>query len=95
MIPQAAIRLWGLSDEFDGLPFAADVGDEVRKLLQSERVRDELLKMIAGMTLEVRAEVKLVPDRVKGEAPSLLPKVRVSDLKTTYDKKSKDDEPEA
>lgn len=72
------------------------VGDEVRKLLQSERVRDELLKMIAGMTLEVRAEVKLVPDRVKGEAPSLLPKVRVSDLKTTYDKKSKDEEePEA
>jgi hypothetical protein len=71
------------------------VGDEVRKLLQSERVRDEMLKMIAGMTLEVRAEVKLVPDRVKGEAPSLLPKVRVSDLKTTYDKKSKDDEPGA
>ena len=71
------------------------VGDEVRKLLQSDRVRDELLKMVAGMTIEVRAEVKLVPDRVKGEAPSLLPKVRVADLKTTSDrkKKDKDDEP--
>jgi len=68
------------------------VGDEVRKLLQSDRVRDELLKMIAGMTIEVRAEVKLVPDRVKGEAPSLLPKVRVADLKTTSDKKKKDDD---
>ncbi len=71
------------------------VSDEVRKLLQSERLRDELLKMIAGMTIEVRAEVKLVPDRVKGEANSLLPKVRVSDLKTNYDgrkrKKSEDD----
>lgn len=72
------------------------VGDEVRKLLQSDRVRDELLKMIAGMTIEVRAEVKLVPDRVKGEAPSLLPKVRVADLKSSYDKpgkKKKSEEP--
>lgn len=69
------------------------VGEEVRKLLQSDKVRDELLKMIAGMTIEVRAEVKLVPDRVKGQAPSLLPRVRVSDLKTAYDKKKKDEEP--
>ncbi len=71
------------------------VSDEVRKLLQSDRLRDELLRLIAGMTIEVRAEVKLVPDRVKGESPSLLPKLKVSDLKTSYDgnkkKKKKDD----
>jgi hypothetical protein len=65
------------------------VSEELRKLLQSDRLRDELLKMIAGMTIEVRAEVKLVPDRVKGEAPSLLPKVRVNDLKTSYEKQKK------
>lgn len=67
------------------------VSEEVRKLLQSDRLRDELLKMIAGMTIEVRAEVKLVPDRVKGEAPSLLPKVSVNELRTKYasDKKKK------
>ena len=67
------------------------VTEEVRKLLQSDRLRDEMLKMIAGMTIEVRAEVKLVPDRVKGEAPSLLPKVSVSELRTKYasDKKKK------
>lgn len=72
------------------------VSEEVRKLLQSDRLRDELLKMIAGMTIEVRAEVKLVPDRVKGEAPSLLPKVRVTDLKSGYDKgkKKKSEEPD-
>jgi hypothetical protein len=72
------------------------VSEEVRKLLQSDRLRDELLRMIAGMTIEVRAEVKLVPDRVKGESPSLLPKVKVSDLKTTYDgkKRKKGEEPE-
>ncbi|MCC6337766.1 MAG: hypothetical protein IT380_27705 [Myxococcales bacterium] len=75
------------------------VSEEVRKLLQSDRLRDELLKMIAGMTIEVRAEVKLVPDRVKGEAPSLLPKVSVNELRTKYasDKKKKsekrDEEP--
>lgn len=63
------------------------VSDEVRKLLQSDRIRDELLKMIAGMTIEIRAEVKLVPDRVKGEAPSLLPQVKVADLKATYETK--------
>lgn len=69
------------------------VTEEVRKLLQSDRLRDEMLKMIAGMTIEVRAEVKLVPDRVKGEAPSLLPKVSVNELRTKYasDKKKKGD----
>ena len=61
------------------------ITEEVRKFLQSERLRDELLKLIAGMTIEVRAEVKLVPDRVKGEAPSLLPRVSVHDLRTKYE----------
>jgi hypothetical protein len=73
------------------------VSEEVRKFLQSDRLRDELLKMVAGMTIEVRAEVKLVPDRVKGEAPSLLPKVKVTDLRTTYnpDRRKKKDRGES
>lgn len=66
--------------------------EEVRKFLQSDRMRDEFLKMIAGMTIEVRAEVKLVPDRVKDQSPSLLPKITVSDLKTKYEKKKKRDD---
>jgi hypothetical protein len=73
------------------------VSEEVRKFLQSDRLRDELLKVIAGMTIEVRAEVKLVPDRLRDESPSLLPKVKISEFKTKYapppDKKKKD-EPE-
>jgi hypothetical protein len=69
--------------------FGRVVSDEVRKLLQSDRIRDEFLKMIAGMTIEVRAEIKLVPDRVKGEAPSLLPKVKIGEFKTVYDGKKK------
>ena len=35
LIPQVAIRLWGLAEEFDGLPYTAEVGDEVRKLADS------------------------------------------------------------
>jgi len=71
--------------------------EEVRKFLQSDRMRDEFLKMIAGMTIEVRAEVKLVPDRVKGEAPSLLPKLKIGEFKTTYDgkKRKKEEEPDS
>ncbi len=60
------------------------VSEEVRKFLQSDRLRDELLKVIAGMTIEVRAEVKLVPDRVKDDVASLIPKVKVSEFKTKY-----------
>jgi uncharacterized protein len=35
LIPQAAIRLWGLADDLAGEPWAADVGDEVRHLAGS------------------------------------------------------------
>lgn len=66
------------------------VTEEVRKFLQSDRMRDEFLKMIAGMTIEVRAEVKLVPDRVKDQSPSLLPKITVNELKTKYEVPKKD-----
>lgn len=72
------------------------VSDEVRRFLQSDKLRDEFLKMIAGMTLEVRAEVKLVPDRVKnmGDTPSLMPKVKIHDLKTEFSSKKKPSEGE-
>jgi hypothetical protein len=72
------------------------VSEEVRKFLQSDRLRDELLKVIAGMTIEVRAEVKLVPDRVKDDVASLIPKVKVSEFKTKYanDKSEKHDKPD-
>ncbi len=62
------------------------ISEEVRRFLQSDRLRDEFLKLLAGMTIEVKAEVKLVPDRVKGnaDAPSLMPKVAVNELKTSY-----------
>lgn len=74
------------------------VSEEVRRFLQSDRLRDELLKLIAGMTIEVRAEVKLVPDRVKGEHLSVLPKFQVQELRAKVaperpEKKKAKDEP--
>src|SRR5262245_54133360 len=68
------------------------ISEELRRFLQSDKLRNEFLKMIAGMTIEVRAEVKLVPDRVKAHAdtPSLLPKVNVTELKARGSKRSKE-----
>ena len=37
------------------------VSEELRRFLQSDKVRRELLKLISGMTVEVRAEFRLVP----------------------------------
>ena len=70
------------------------LSEEIRRFLQSEKLRDEFLKALAGMTVEIKAEVKLIPDRVKGESPSLLPKVQISELKTKYggSKKKKGEE---
>jgi hypothetical protein len=58
------------------------VSEEVRKFLQSERLRDELLKLLAGMTIEVKAEIKLVPDRLRNLPGALAPKVQITELKT-------------
>src|SRR4051812_37218755 len=38
------------------------VSEELRRFLQSAKLRDELQKLVAGMTIEIKAEVRLVPD---------------------------------
>ena len=42
------------------------ISEEVRRFLQSEKLREEFLKLIAGMTVEVKAEIRLKPNP-KGE----------------------------
>lgn len=42
------------------------VSEEVRRFFQSEKLREEFLKLLAGMTVEIKAEVRLVPS-TKGE----------------------------
>ncbi|MHB8874068.1 MAG: hypothetical protein ACYC8T_10315 [Myxococcaceae bacterium] len=60
-----------------------DVGrvlsEEIRRFLQSEKLRDEFLKLLSGMTVEIKAEVRLVPDKEKHEG-AVAPKLVVSDL---------------
>ena len=46
------------------------VSEEVRRFLQSDRLREEFIKLLAGMTVEVKAEVRLVPDKSKAAAAS-------------------------
>lgn len=37
------------------------VSDEVRRFLQSEKLREEFVKLLTGMTIEVKAEIRLKP----------------------------------
>jgi hypothetical protein len=37
------------------------VSEELRGFLQSEKLRDELIKLVSGMTIEVKAQIRLVP----------------------------------
>lgn len=39
------------------------VSEELRRFLQSEKLRDEVLKLLSGMTVELKAEVRLVPNK--------------------------------
>jgi hypothetical protein len=64
------------------------VSEELRRFLQSEKLRDELLKLVSGMTIEVKAQIRLVPpeERAEGEkGESETPprtKVVISELNT-------------
>ena len=60
------------------------VSEELRRFLQSEKLRDELLKLMSGMTVEVKAQIRLVPaDRDdKEQAEPLRAKVAISELHT-------------
>ena len=61
------------------------VSEELRRFLQSEKLRDELLKVVSGMTIEVKAQIRLVPPE-DGEADETgtpgRTKVTVTELNT-------------
>ena len=60
------------------------VSEELRRFLQSEKLRDEVLKLMSGMTIEVKAQIRLMPaerdDKEQGEP--LRTKVAISELNT-------------
>ena len=44
------------------------VSEEIRRFLQSEKLREEFLKLVAGMTVEVKAEVRLKPSAASADS---------------------------
>lgn len=65
------------------------VSDEVRRFLQSEKLREEFLKLLTGMTVEVKAEIRLVPDKAAKAEAGASPVV-VSELRATRGRKKKE-----
>lgn len=71
------------------------VSEELRGFLQSEKLRDEFLKLLTGMTVEIKAQVRLVPSdhHKSGEAKSELqvqPKVEIAELSAKRGRKKKE-----
>jgi hypothetical protein len=73
------------------------LAEELRRFLQSEKLREEFVKLMSGMTLDVRAQIRLVPsddDREGGEGPegagsSKGPRVVISELNARRGKRTK------
>lgn len=68
------------------------VSEEIRRFLQSEKLREEFLKLLAGMTVEIKAEVRLIPNKDEGAAPTgEAPKAKliVSEVGTRRQRKTK------
>ena len=58
------------------------VSEELRRFLQSEKLRDEVLKLLSGMTVEVKAQIRLVPAEPDDKHEPLRTKVAISELHT-------------
>lgn len=56
------------------------LSEEVRRFLRSEKLREEFLKLLAGMSVEVTAQVRLVPDPAKKGGPAQ-PEVKVTSVR--------------
>jgi hypothetical protein len=65
------------------------VSEELRRFLQSDKLREEFLKLLAGMTLEIKAEVRLTPRKEKEEGEEEAPPISVSELTARRTKKQK------
>jgi hypothetical protein len=61
------------------------LSDEVRRFLQSDRFREEFLKLLAGTAIEIRAEVRLVPEGKRTDARQ----VEITHLRASRKKRGK------
>jgi hypothetical protein len=67
------------------------LSEEIRRFLDSEKLRDELLKVVSGMTIEVKAEVRLKPTARESERKASS-RVEVTEIRTKRARKKKDEE---
>jgi hypothetical protein len=65
------------------------VSEEVRRFLQSDKLREEFLKLLASMTIEVKAEIRLKP-RAPGDEPEA-PEVNITEVGTRRSTRRKKD----
>jgi hypothetical protein len=71
------------------------VSEELRRFLQSEKLREEFVKLLSGMTVEIKAEVRLVPaaeqekDKKKSSDDAPAPKLVVSEIATRRGRRGK------
>lgn len=65
------------------------LSEEVRRFLRSEKLRAEFLELLAGTSIEVTAQFRLVPDSTKKGAPAR-PELKVTGVRprTTRRKRS-------
>lgn len=70
------------------------LAEEVRRFLQSEKLREEFVKLMSGMTLDVRAQIRLVPsdedkESEEGSGGAKTPKVTVTEVNARRGKRTK------
>ncbi|MNG34041.1 hypothetical protein D3C84_1204370 [compost metagenome] len=64
--------------------------EEIRRFLQSEKLRQEFLALLSEMTIELKAEIRLVPrgkdsEKSKGEGP-----ISVTEIKARPGRRKKE-----
>jgi hypothetical protein len=75
------------------------LAEELRRFLQSEKLREEFVKLMSGMTLDVRAQIRLVPSEEsatdkdsegqEGTGSAKGPRVVISELNARRGKRTK------
>lgn len=60
------------------------VSEEVRRFFQSEKLQEEFIKLLANMTIEVKAEIRLKP---RGPDDDEKPSINITELGTKKRKK--------
>jgi hypothetical protein len=66
------------------------LSEEVRRFLRSEKLREDFLRLLAGMSLEITAQVRLVPDpKASPEAAPEQPRLELRSIRPHQTRKKR------